>query len=390
MLDIWNATRPDEFFDPHHHRRAAEAALSASAFRFTPVDELEFTEPEFLVSGLVEKGALALLFGDPGCGKSFIAADLALSVAAGVPFHGRDTNPGAVFFIAGEGHSGLARRFHAWSKAREVPLSGLPLFKSNRAAAFLDKESAQEVTSAAEALAASHGEPQLIVIDTVARNFGAGDENSTQDMGAFVAAMDDLKARWPGCVVMLVHHSGHADKSRARGAMALKGALDAEFRAAKEDETITLSCTKMKDAAPPPDTHFRLDTVVLSDRAESAVLVETEGQSKEKRLTPAQRLALQTFTEAARQAGQFSDTGHFQGVHRDDWRPIFYARHTADNDEAKRKAFERARSALVEADRLKVSEDVYTTTDFALLATIQIGGGDADTADMSGTFPDLS
>ncbi|WP_439560713.1 AAA family ATPase [Roseinatronobacter sp.] len=50
----------------------------------------------------------------PSSGKSFLAVGIALSVATGTPFHGRDTKQGAVFFIAGEGRNGLARRFAAW------------------------------------------------------------------------------------------------------------------------------------------------------------------------------------------------------------------------------------------------------------------------------------
>ena len=32
--------------------------------------------------------------------------------------------------------------------------------------------------------------PRMIVIDTLARNFGAGNENSTEDMNRFVASID--------------------------------------------------------------------------------------------------------------------------------------------------------------------------------------------------------
>ncbi|MFC6978789.1 AAA family ATPase [Microbulbifer taiwanensis] len=44
---------------------------------------------EWLVEGFIEQQCLALMFGDPGCGKSFIAVDIACSVATGRPWFGR-------------------------------------------------------------------------------------------------------------------------------------------------------------------------------------------------------------------------------------------------------------------------------------------------------------
>jgi hypothetical protein len=72
---------------------------TAPAFTFTAVGDLEARPSEFLIDGLIETDTLGVVFGDPGCGKSFIAADIALSVATGDPFHGRPTKQGAVFFI---------------------------------------------------------------------------------------------------------------------------------------------------------------------------------------------------------------------------------------------------------------------------------------------------
>ncbi|WP_051284523.1 AAA family ATPase [Desulforegula conservatrix] len=109
------------------------------------------------------------------------------------------------------------------------------------------------------------GHIALIVIDTVARSFGAGDENSAKDMGQFIAECDRLKALY-GSTVFLVHHTGIADKSRARGSSSLKGAVDAEFkveRYAKDKSIITLTCTKMKDAEYPEPLAFTLRSVDL-------------------------------------------------------------------------------------------------------------------------------
>ena len=334
----------------------------AAQFQFIPVADLKYRAPEYIIAELVETDTLGLMFGDPGCGKSFLAVDIALSVATGTPFHGRDTKQGAVFFIAGEGHNGLARRFAAWSQARGVSLAGVPLFKSERAAQFLDTASAKAVADAVEELAAEHGAPALVIIDTLARNFGAGDENNTKDMSEFVVAVDDLKARFPGCSVLIVHHSGHAAKERARGAMALKGALDCEYRVEKDGHAMKLVNTKMKDAEPPHDVYFSFKQVDLDGIAKSAVLDATEAPERQHKLTSAQRTAQETYISAAVQSGVWND-GDFRGVHLEDWRTQFYAKHTGDNPGAKRQAFSRARKDLAEAGMIAVENDLYLWRD---------------------------
>ena len=327
---------------------------TAPAFTFTAVGDLEARPSEFLIDGLIETDSLGLIFGDPGCGKSFIAADIALSVATGEPFHGRATKRGAVFFIAGEGHSGLARRFHAWAKHRERGLDGVPMFKSNRAAQFLDAASAQAVADAVDALVSAHGVPRLIVVDTLARNFGPGDENSTSEMGAFVAAMDDLRGRHPGCVVLIVHHSGHGDKLRARGSMALKGAIEFEYRAEKSDGIITLTNTKMKDATGPDSMAFRLQDVPLADGASSAAMVPTVAPEGRGKLKPNEKVALKAFKAAADE-----QDGWDNGLHLIQWSDAFLKIHTGTNPDSKRRMFGKARGDLVEKGIVSVEHDIY-------------------------------
>jgi RecA-family ATPase len=349
------------------------------AFQFVAGGDLKYRPPEYIIDELIEAETLGLIFGDPGCGKSFLAVDIALSIATGTKFHGRDVRQGSVFFIAGEGHNGLARRFEAWSKDRHVSLAGVPLFKSEKAAQFLDGASAKAVAHAVAFLANQHGAPSLIIIDTLARNFGAGDENNTQDMSGFVAAVDDLKANFPCAAVLIVHHSGHADKQRARGAMALKGALDTEYRVEKDGPAVRLINTKMKDAEPPSDMFFAFRQVEL-DGTKSAVLDATEAPERQRKLTPNQRLAETTYDEAAMKHGVWED-GAFRGVHVDEWRKTFYAKHTGDTTEAKQKAFQRARKDMTDNGMMTVQDNVYLTRDEKLQITIMV---QADGQDIAG------
>jgi hypothetical protein len=332
-------------------------------FDLVRVSDMTFSEPEFLVEGLLETSCLALMFGDPGCGKSFGAIDVACCISTGRNFHGRTVLQGPVVFLAGEGHNGLKRRTLAWERHTGQSLDQAPLYFSRTTARLLDAAHVAEVSAAVDAIAARYGVPRLIVIDTLARSFAGGDENSTQDMSAFVAAVDDMRARFPGCTVLIVHHSGHGDKQRARGAMALKGALDAEYRVERNGEALTVTCTKMKDAPEPAPLGFNLTSVEIGtnrhgEAVTSAVLVETAAvPTKRPRMTPANRLGIDTFMRAKRDAGKGDDLA--AEIHLEDWRPVFYAGHTGDTTEAKKKSFQRVRDALVRDGDLAVTDDCY-------------------------------
>ncbi|MDW7745150.1 helicase RepA family protein [Halomonas sp.] len=235
------------------------------AFGFVPVGDLvaDLRPVSWLVRGYLEADSLALVYGEPGHGKSFLAIDLAASIATGTPWHGAETQPGAVFYIAGEGHNGLGRRYKAWELHRGASLTGVPLYASKRAAPLDDKDSALEVLRVVDDLAMETGQtPALIVVDTLARCFG-GDENSATDIGAFVTNLDALRHRWRS-TVLVVHHSGKDAARGARGSTALRGAVDAEYRVTKDPAgTVTLEATKMKDADTPGRRAFRLASIEL-------------------------------------------------------------------------------------------------------------------------------
>lgn len=352
---------------------AAEAIAGAtpakSGFGFTPVGELKYRPPEFLVEGLIETDSLGLVFGDPGSGKSFAALDIGLCIAAGVEFHGREVRQGGVFYIAGEGFNGLTRRIAAWQKHHALTGQPLPFYVSHRAAQLLDRASAAEVMQAIAGLAQDSA-PALIVVDTLARNFGAGDENSTKDMTAFVAAVDDLRAAFPKSTILIVHHTGHAEKERARGAMALKGALDFEYRITKHDDKVCVVNTKMKDAEPPKAAFFELQGVELEDSS-SAVLVASEPPSKSGKLTANQALARKAFVAAAAKAGHLTDDGQYE-LGLEHWRAEFYAAHTGDNEESKRRAFNRGRESLCKSGIISVNNDQYIWPDETMTLEVNL------------------
>jgi hypothetical protein len=334
-------------------------------FSLVPVGALDLREPQFLIADLIEEGALVQIFGEPGAGKSLIAYDMAACVAAAQPFHGRTVaKSGPVIVLAGEGHNGIKRRFAAWEKRVGCSLAEAPLLVSQSPAQLLDPASAKEVAQRIDEVAGEIGNPVLVVVDTLARNFGPGDENSNRDMSEFVAVLDALKARY-SCTVLLVHHSGHGEAGRARGASALRAAVDAEFSVRKAGERVlTVSCTKMKDALATPDFSFAIESVVIGSTPEGQTITgpalrETAppAKSSAKPLPANQKLAVQAFHEARSKVGADADC-----IHAEEWREAFYRVSTADSDEGKRKAFSRARADLQKAGILFVENDYCQLT----------------------------
>lgn len=148
------------------------------------------------VKNYFEADTIGILFGDPGSYKSFIAMDIGIHCALGLDWHGNTVKQGAVIYVAGEGHGGFARRLAAFEKAYKVSIDeSLPLYFSEQAANFYNEESALLVTKAIDAIVEKTGTPAMLIIDTLARNFGAGDENSKSDLNVFIGGVKKISVQ---------------------------------------------------------------------------------------------------------------------------------------------------------------------------------------------------
>jgi len=201
-------------------------------------------------------------FGDPGSFKTFIALDRLLCIAAGIDYHGHRVKQGSVFYIAGEGQQGLGRRIAAWHIAHKTNAKDTPFFLAKTPTQLMDPDAVDEVRQAVDALAKEYGPPAVLHIDTLARNFGEGDENTTKDMNRVIQNMD--VAFGNEFCRGITHHSGHTNKDRARGSIALHGAADEAFRASvTASQQVLVKCRKMKDAPSSPAMLFDLNSIKL-------------------------------------------------------------------------------------------------------------------------------
>ena len=307
-----------------------------------------------------------MIFGQPASGKSFLAVDLAASIATGRAFQGLKTQKGDVVYIAGEGYRGLKRRFKAWSKYHDAGPEEIRVMISRSAVDYRDERAAQELEK--ELLEAKEEglSPILFVIDTLARNYGGGDENSNSEMGKFISVIDQFNVKFD-CATLIVHHSGHGESERARGASALRGALDTEFSCKKDRSTVVISCTKMKDAEAPENLAMNLTSVELNVAKDgkpisSAVLVRNDEAQIRSKITQKITNKLKTFHEAVRVNGNVTKLGDVileKSVSLEGWREIFYKKSTANKQDTRRKAFERTRKDLVTDGFLEVKDDLY-------------------------------
>lgn len=248
---------------------------------------------EFLVDGLLTDTGFTMMYGAPGTGKSFIAIDIALSVAHGQAWQGQGVKQGPVLYIAGEGIGGFGKRWKAWErhhgKADEPDLYLLPT-----AVNFREPEDIARLVATIEDI----DQPfSLVIVDTVARAIAGAEENSSTDMGLFVAACDEIKALTGGAL-LAVHHAGKDSSRGARGSTALLGAVDTSLMVGKSEDIVVLRTEKMKDAEPMDDINLRMLTVSATISETSVVLERTDEKPKKKkawRPTGSIKRALQVF-----------------------------------------------------------------------------------------------
>lgn len=233
---------------------AASAAdkLRASLLHGAEVENIPAPEP--LITDWLDLESLAVLYGRPNGGKSFMAIDMALCVATGSWWHGHEVVKGPVLYVAAEGRRGLGIRQRAWKA--NAKLYGDDLLADMhwlpRAVNLLDLVATSALTVICEEL-----RPKLVVVDTLARSMAGGEENSGRDMGRVIDACAHLKERTGACV-LLVHHTGKDQAAGARGHSSLLGAVDTELELKSAENILVLSTTKQKENAEQPPMRFTL------------------------------------------------------------------------------------------------------------------------------------
>lgn len=272
---------------------------SAKADRFKAVkwDALKSVKlPTFIWEDYIAHGSLAMFYGAPKAGKTFVALNLALCIVNALPFCGRATTFGPVLYVIAEGgKSEIAKRIHAW--IRETVRERFPGREGLSKAARAELEKSREdykaalelniqnslhivptavmMDNPADVLALLGTNPDafdfpsaansgLVVIDTVMR-CTSGSPNDADKMMAFVRGCDTLRTE-TGSAVLYVHHQGKDATRGATGSIHLIGAPDfvASLVRVRGNPERIFRVTEMRNGSDEQDDLiYRLPTVNL-------------------------------------------------------------------------------------------------------------------------------
>lgn len=232
----------------YHPQLAAVQTKAPRKSRFTPT--IGFTgwqaSTSWLLKGYLPDNSFGVVYGPSGSFKSFAVLDWACCIALGEPWLGCRVKAGRVVYVAAEGASGLRKRIKGWCDAYN---DGDNIDRLQVVGCPVDLRDHLQVGEFIETIKGADGDPvRLVVVDTLARCFGDGDENSASDMNIAIQACDRIKFE-TGATVLVVHHSGKDDAKGARGSSALRAACDFEI-AVKRGGGLgcELATTKMKDS----------------------------------------------------------------------------------------------------------------------------------------------
>jgi hypothetical protein len=312
---------------------------------------------ECLIKGLLGVGEMSIWYGDPGCGKSFLMLDLARSVATGCEWHGRRVIQRPVLYVMCEGGSNAGDRVEAmhlnYGMNDDTPLKIIPVSTN-----FLDDpDDLSGIIFWANQTGAS-----LIIIDTLNRAFGGGDENNSADMGKFIRNCDAIRNA-TGAHISVVHHNGSNKDKRGRGHTSLEGAADTMVLVTKKDLNLTAKVTKNKDDEDGWSIGFELKIVPLGtdedgDQITSCVVIpaNVEVSTNRRRLTGHNARAMEALHEVMICDGRSIEKlngfpNNVICVAVETWRKECYAR-TDGVQDTKQKAFKRSMNYLQDANRI--------------------------------------
>jgi len=189
------------------------------------------------VEDFLPEGGITLLSAPPSHYKTWLALDIARSVSAGGAFLGRATQPKQVYYIDRENPRRVLRSY-----LRKLGVTGYESFKVWPI--WGDREPPQ--FSSEDYLNLSREKP-LIIFDSLIRFYPKGtDENKSTDISGIMGFLRALTKE--GATVVVLHHTGKADKSEYRGSSDILGGVDVAYTIKKSEglNALNLKCIKSR------------------------------------------------------------------------------------------------------------------------------------------------
>jgi len=191
-----------------------------------------------LIDRLLPRRDLTIAWGEPKCGKTFWALDIAFHIAMGRPYRGHKVEQGSVVYCAFEGQHGIRDRvaaFHSYYNTK-ADNEVIPLWFMLSRLTFT-KPGAITTRRHMELISAILDEgikPSLIVLDTLNRSLD-GSESSDEDMTFYTKCAEQIADTFSSAV-LIIHHCGIA-KDRPRGHTSLTGTAACQIAIRRENYT---------------------------------------------------------------------------------------------------------------------------------------------------------
>lgn len=246
----------------------------------------DYDPPDELVEGFLTAGDGSVLYGDSNSGKTFLVIDMACAVARGVPWMGRRVEQGAVVYLAAESPGSVRSRLQAYQKHHNCRVPNFAIVQSTIDLFDGDTDTNKVIALVHQIERQTGQKVRLIVGDTLARLSAGANENAGQDMGLVVRRFDRIRTECKAHF-LLVHHSGKAVASGARGWSGIRAAVDTEIEISDSPTGRCVEITKQRDLPTKGERiGFRLDAVELGHTkwgmpATSCVVISTDAPSKQ-------------------------------------------------------------------------------------------------------------
>jgi len=320
-----------------------EEATPAPSRKFTleKFDKIQLSSAgEWLIKKLVPRTGTGILFGESQSFKTFAAIDLSMHVSIGRDWAGRRVTQAPVVYIAAEGAQGLRKRKIGFERSHDNLPSDIPFYLISAAPNLgVGQDDLRALIADIEACGIK---PGLIVIDTLSKSLGGGDENGS-GMLQLLANMEALASHF-SAFVLAVHHVGLGDNNRERGHSSTQGGTDLRILCERKDKELSmiLRWQKLKDEDCDVCLRGDVGRVVIGQDDEgdeiSTLIVQSVAdaeeaptrQSSSKNVPASQRLFMETVFQSIDEAGElfrpFTDGPLVKAVPDEIIRERYYAR----------------------------------------------------------------
>ena len=195
-----------------------------SILEVVPVGAIDAEEgTQWLIEGLWTEEAVGIVSGQPKLGKTWLALDLALSVATGTPALEKYPvpRPGPVLLFAAEDPpKALRSRLEGLCSRRNLRIESIPV--NLILASSLRLDMLEDQSRLAETVACYR--PRLLVLDPFVRLHRI-DENRALEVSGVLAYLRQLQ-REEHVAILVVHHARKAGAESSQAGMSLRGSGD--------------------------------------------------------------------------------------------------------------------------------------------------------------------